>query len=112
MKCANPTCNHSIGLVSHRRGLFGKRPYCSKQCRDHLAVAPSAEVRTRHHLFRMAVHAAGYSAAENGDGGGSRQGAVREVASVVRIEQRRIRDGRKGRPRGDDFALLHPGYGL
>jgi hypothetical protein len=20
MKCANPTCNHSIGLVSHRRG--------------------------------------------------------------------------------------------
>jgi hypothetical protein len=41
MKCANPTCNHSIGLVSHRRGLFGKRPYCSKQCRDHLEVAPS-----------------------------------------------------------------------
>ena len=41
MKCANPTCNHSIGLVSHRRGLFGKRPYCSKQCRDHLAVAPA-----------------------------------------------------------------------
>jgi len=31
MKCANPTCNHSIGLVSHRRGLFGKRPYCSKE---------------------------------------------------------------------------------
>ena len=41
MKCANPTCNHSIGLVSHRRGLFGKRPYCSKACRDHLAVAPA-----------------------------------------------------------------------
>jgi len=39
MKCANPTCNHSIGLVSHRRGLFGKRPYCSKACRDHVAVA-------------------------------------------------------------------------
>ncbi len=39
MKCANPTCNHSIGLVSHRRGFFGKRPYCSKQCRDHIAVA-------------------------------------------------------------------------
>jgi hypothetical protein len=39
MKCANPTCNHSIGLVSHRRGLFGKRRYCSKQCRDHIAVA-------------------------------------------------------------------------
>jgi hypothetical protein len=44
MKCANPTCNHSIGLVSHRRGFFGKRPYCSKQCRDHIdhiAVAPA-----------------------------------------------------------------------
>jgi hypothetical protein len=41
MKCANPTCNHSIGLVSRRRGLFGKRPYCSKQCRDHFAVAPA-----------------------------------------------------------------------
>jgi hypothetical protein len=38
MKCANPTCHHSIGLVSHRRGLFGKRPYCSKQCRDRVAV--------------------------------------------------------------------------
>ena len=40
MKCANPACNHGIGLVSHRRGLFGKRPYCSKACRDHVAVAP------------------------------------------------------------------------
>jgi hypothetical protein len=40
MKCANATCNHSIGLVSHRRGLFGKRYYCSKQCRDHLAIEP------------------------------------------------------------------------
>ena len=39
MKCANPACNHGIGLVSHRRGLFGKRPYCSKACRDHVAVA-------------------------------------------------------------------------
>ena len=37
MKCANPTCNHSVGLVSHRRGLFGKRPYCSRQCRDHFS---------------------------------------------------------------------------
>ena len=40
MKCANPTCHHSIGLVSHRRGLFGQRPYCSKQCRDRVAVEP------------------------------------------------------------------------
>ena len=41
MKCANPTCNHSIGLVSHRRGFFGKQRYCSKPCRDHIAVALS-----------------------------------------------------------------------
>jgi len=41
MKCANPACNHGIGLVSHRRGLFGKRPYCSKACRDHVAVEPA-----------------------------------------------------------------------
>jgi hypothetical protein len=38
MKCANPTCHHSIGLVSYRRGFLGKRPYCSKECRDHVAV--------------------------------------------------------------------------
>jgi hypothetical protein len=38
MKCANPTCNHSIGLVSYRRGLFGQRPYCSRACRDHVTV--------------------------------------------------------------------------
>jgi hypothetical protein len=40
MKCANPACNHSIGLVSHRRGFFGKQRYCSKPCRDHFSVAP------------------------------------------------------------------------
>jgi hypothetical protein len=39
MKCNNPTCNHGIGLVAYRRGLFGKRLYCSKQCRDRVAVA-------------------------------------------------------------------------
>jgi hypothetical protein len=76
MKCANPTCNHSIGLVSHRRGLFGKRPYCEAVPRPHRGRA-GAEARTRNHLFRMAVHAAGESAAENGGRGGSRQGALR-----------------------------------
>jgi hypothetical protein len=40
MKCANSTCNHSIGLVALRRGFFGKRPYCSKECRDRFSVAP------------------------------------------------------------------------
>ena len=39
MKCANPACNHRIGLVSHRRSFFGKRRYYSKACRDHIAVA-------------------------------------------------------------------------
>jgi hypothetical protein len=34
MKCANPDCNRGIGLVSHHRGWFDKRRYCSRQCRD------------------------------------------------------------------------------
>jgi hypothetical protein len=34
MKCSHPTCNRGIGLVSHRRGWFGKRLYCSRDCRD------------------------------------------------------------------------------
>jgi len=32
MKCSN--CNRNLGLVTHRRGWFGKRRYCSRQCRD------------------------------------------------------------------------------
>jgi hypothetical protein len=32
MKCANLVCNRGIGLVSHRRGLFGKQRYCSRNC--------------------------------------------------------------------------------
>jgi hypothetical protein len=38
MKCANPTCNHGIGLVSYQRGWFAKRRFCSKQCRDQIVV--------------------------------------------------------------------------
>jgi hypothetical protein len=34
MKCAHPTCQRGIGLVSHRRGWFGNRLYCSRDCRD------------------------------------------------------------------------------
>jgi hypothetical protein len=60
MKCANPTCNHGIGLVSHRRGFFGKRPYCSKECRDHVAVElpPKRECATTYFewLFMQPVH--------------------------------------------------------
>jgi len=50
MKCANPACNHGIGLVSYRRGFFGKRPYCSKKCRDSFVAeraAPVASKRSR-----------------------------------------------------------------
>jgi hypothetical protein len=41
MKCAHPACQRGIGLVSHRRGWFGKRLYCSLDCRDNYV----AEVR-------------------------------------------------------------------
>jgi len=34
MKCSNPYCKRGIGLVAYRRGWFGKRYYCSRQCRD------------------------------------------------------------------------------
>jgi hypothetical protein len=48
MKCSNPECNRGIGLVSHRRGWFGKRCYCSKRCRDGFKVEhpePSSQER-------------------------------------------------------------------
>jgi hypothetical protein len=38
MKCCNPNCNHGIGLVAYRRGWFGKRLYCFKDCRDPFVV--------------------------------------------------------------------------
>jgi hypothetical protein len=38
MKCSNPNCSRGIGLIAHRRGLFGKGLYCSKQCRDTYVV--------------------------------------------------------------------------
>src|SRR5262249_21644742 len=38
MKCAHPTCNRGIGLVSHRRS-FSKGLYCSRRCRDNYAAA-------------------------------------------------------------------------
>lgn len=34
MKCSNRNCDHCIGLASYRRGLFVKRRYCSRKCRD------------------------------------------------------------------------------
>jgi hypothetical protein len=40
MKCGHPACNRGIGLVSHRRGWFSNKLYCSKACRDNY-VSPS-----------------------------------------------------------------------
>ena len=40
MKCSNPGCNRGLGLISYRRGWFGKRRYCSRKCRDSL-VSPN-----------------------------------------------------------------------
>jgi len=39
MKCSNPGCNRGLGLVAYRRGLLGKRRYCSTRCRDTFVVA-------------------------------------------------------------------------
>jgi hypothetical protein len=47
MKCANPDCNRSIGLVSHRRGWLSKRRYCSKHCRDAVVADASTPQQTR-----------------------------------------------------------------
>ena len=92
MKCANPTCNHSIGLVSHRRGLFGKRPYCSKQCRDHLAVAPPPKCERATTYFEWLF------ACSREWRGGSRQRAAAELKSMAgsvsgTAEKRRNRGG-------------------
>jgi hypothetical protein len=51
MKCSNPDCSHGIGLVAHRRGLFGKGLYCSKLCRD----ATAARQPKRPHQERNAT---------------------------------------------------------
>jgi hypothetical protein len=47
MKCAHPTCQRGIGLVSHRRGWFGKRLYCSRDCRDSYVAEVRAPRVTR-----------------------------------------------------------------
>jgi hypothetical protein len=38
MKCSNPRCTRGIGLVSRQRGLFDKRRFCSRKCRDNFVV--------------------------------------------------------------------------
>jgi hypothetical protein len=34
MKCSSPDCNCGIDLVAYRRGWFGNRRYCLRDCRD------------------------------------------------------------------------------
>jgi hypothetical protein len=38
MRCLNPDCNRSIGLMVYRRGWFGRGRYCSKRCRDSFVI--------------------------------------------------------------------------
>ena len=38
MKCSNPNCNRSIGLVSHQRNSLDKLRFCSKKCREHFVT--------------------------------------------------------------------------
>ena len=54
MKCAHPTCQHGIGLVSHRRGWFGKRLYCSGACRDNY-VAELRQPRPQRSSFEPSL---------------------------------------------------------
>ena len=54
MKCAHPTCQRGIGLVSHRRGWFGKRLYCSRACRDNY-VAEQRQPRPRRSSFEPSL---------------------------------------------------------
>jgi hypothetical protein len=46
MKCSNPDCNRSIGLIAYRRGWFSKRRYCSRHCRDAFAVPKQQQKRS------------------------------------------------------------------
>jgi hypothetical protein len=43
MRCSNPDCARGIGLISHRRGWFGKRRYCSRKCRDAFVAEPPGQ---------------------------------------------------------------------
>ena len=52
MKCANPDCNRSIGLVSYRRGWFSTRRYCSKHCR-HAFVADAPKLQQKRSALRQ-----------------------------------------------------------
>jgi hypothetical protein len=54
MKCTNPDCNRSIGLVSYRRAWSSKR-YCSRQCREALVTErPNVPHQDRSGMSRFA----------------------------------------------------------
>lgn len=56
MKCANPGCNRGIGLIAYQRGWFGKRRYCSRQCRyAFMADAPKLQQKRDRPLLRRLV---------------------------------------------------------
>jgi hypothetical protein len=61
VKCSNPNCNRGIGLVSHR-GWFGKRRYCSRQCRNTFVAEWPKQLQQERHdttyldwLFSQAI---------------------------------------------------------
>jgi len=58
MKCSNPECNRGIGLISHQRGWFGERRYCSRRCRDAFKVErpkPSSQERSPRTYFEWLI---------------------------------------------------------
>jgi hypothetical protein len=68
MKCGHPMCQRGIGLVSHRRGWFGKRLYCSRACRDTYVaeVRPSRATRSfEPSLFELLLAQASASSARS-----------------------------------------------
>jgi hypothetical protein len=75
MKCAHPACHRGIGLVSHRRGWFGNRLYCSPACRDNYVAEPRPPRSSERSPFDLLVALAGAPrkpVAVRADAGGAR----------------------------------------
>jgi len=54
MKCSNPFCSRSIGLVAHRR-WFSNRHYCSRNCRNAFMAPQPQLARARGGALSHAV---------------------------------------------------------